>query len=107
MKADTRLRKLEDKARGDVPPHIAAWIAEGRYFDELTPSEQVSYCQYMWDAQEPPERYLSRLLNFPYTDHFQIVRRPPEPTEAEFRARVAEVQRLMEEKTLKPDEGSN
>lgn len=99
-----RLRKLEDKSRGDMPPQVASWISAGKYFDELSPAQQKIYSQYRWDSDMPPMKYLSAAFNdvddedinpFPYTDHFQLDRRPPEPTQEELKAIQKEIEEYM------------
>lgn len=97
MNLKSRLQKLEVKARGDVPPQVAEWIEAGMFFDDLSPAQQETYCQYRWDMVEPPDKHLADLWpELEYTAHFQLDRRPPPPTKAEFEERVREVQEYMQ-----------
>lgn len=93
-----RVKKLEEKARGDVPPQVAAWIDSAMFFDELTPAQQTIYCRYRWNTEEPPDKWFAGVVpGVEYSEHFQLDRRPPPPTKAEFEQNIREVQAYMEQ----------
>jgi len=97
MSMKSRLQKLEVKVRGGMPPQVADWLDAELYFDDLTPEQQAIYCQYRWDATQPPMKYLAGLVpGCEYTDHFKLDRKPPPPTRAELEAAVREVAEYME-----------
>lgn len=99
MNLKNRLQKLEVKARGDVPPQVAEWIDSAMFFDELTPAQQILYCRYRWNTEEPPEKWFAGVIpGLEYTEHFQLDRRPPPPTPAEMKEIQAEIAAYMEQK---------
>lgn len=99
MNLKSRLKKLEAKARGDVPPQVAGWIDSAMFFDELTEAQQIIYCRYRWDTSEPPDKWLAGLMHgWEYTEHFRLDRRPPPPTPAEMKEIQAEIAAYMEQK---------
>lgn len=86
-KAQARTKNLESMER------IAALIAAGAYYDELTDDEKNTYCDYLGS-----ERYALETLHeyFNGNLHFKLERKPKPLTDLEFKERVREVERDME-----------
>ena len=97
MNLKNRLKKIEGKARGDVPPQVAEWIDSKMFFDELTAAQRLAYCRYRWNTSEPPDKWFVGIMpGFEYTEHFQLDRRPQPPTLEEMNEIQAEVAAFME-----------
>lgn len=100
MSARGRLLKLERQTTGGEYGDILQLIRKGLYYDELTPEQQKRYCHYHYGERfdDVPEIYLGKLFDLQYNEHFLLERRPPPPTQEEMRERIAEVERIMDEK---------
>ena len=99
MNVNRRLQRLEALSLEGVPPQVAAWIASAMYFDELTPEQQMVYCRYRWNTEEPPDKWFARAVpGLEYTDHFQLNRRPQEPSQAELKAIENEISEYITQK---------
>ena len=100
MNSKRRLDKIEKNIRVD---DLSGRQFVGRYYDELTAEERYLWTKYheslIAPDHEPDIEAYERVYSyFPQGLHFICEERPKPPTDAEFRERVAEVERLMNER---------
>lgn len=90
-----RIKRAETNARGaERLGQIAAKLAKGGYYDDLTDEEKTAYCEYLGADREAWEAVTMMIYD---TLHIQIERKQRPPTPEEHAANIAAVEAFIKE----------
>lgn len=97
MGAKSLLKRLENKVSSMDFADVLSWIRAGRFFDELSSTEQVRYCLYRYGEGfiKPPESLFDS-MSFNY--HFRLEYKPLPLSKSEIRENMLFIQEYMDKR---------